>query len=194
MLYFFYKKKLIIKKNKNLYLNKNYNLSINIKDENTIDYTYSISVENTSTSTTYPQGNYVNYQRIYIPSNATVLSVNGMEENKFDTYKESGYKIVGGWFNTPIQSTKTLEVSYRVTRDKNTLTFPLEIDGKNIFFNLDIFKQAGESSHAYKLDLSYPSTWTVTSSGNLNSISSELSSRFELSKDQAFNIIWNSNN
>lgn len=174
----------------NLYLNKNYNLSIDIKDENTMYYTYSISVENTSTSNTYPQGDYVNYQRIYIPSNATIVSVKGLKDNKFDTYRESGYKVVGGWFNTPIQTTSNFEISYKITKDSNNLTFPLQTDDNNVFFDLNIFKQAGESSHAYKLDITYPDTWSVLSSGNLNSITSELSSRFELNKDQEFNISW----
>ncbi len=178
----------------NLYLNKNYNLSVNVVDEKTIDFTYTISVENTSTSTTYPQGNYVNYQRIYMPSNATVLSVSGMENNTFDTYKESGFKIIGGWFNTPIQAVKTLEVSYRISRDTNGVNFPLEITDNNVFFNLNLFKQAGESSHAYKLDITYPSTWNVESANGLNSIGSQLSTRFEFSKDTEYSITWNKGN
>lgn len=178
----------------NLYLSKNYNLTVNIQDPDTIDFTYSISTENSSKTTMYPEGNYINYQRIYIPSNATVLSVKGMNENKFDTYKESGFKVIGGWFNVPIQSTNTLEITYRITRSSNSINFPLEVSGTNIFFNLDIFKQAGETSHAYKLDISYPETWNVESSDNLNSISNQLSSRFELSTNQSYKLIWNTNN
>ena len=49
----------------NLYLNKNYNLSVNILDANTVNFDYTISVENTSKTTTYPEGDYINYQRIY---------------------------------------------------------------------------------------------------------------------------------
>ncbi len=178
----------------NLYLSKNYNLAVNVKDVNTMDFTYTISVENTSKSTTYPEGDYINYQRIYIPSNATILSVKGMEDNKFDTFKESGFKVIGGWFNTPIQKTRTLEISYRISRDINNSTYPIEIGENNAFLNLNIFKQAGETSHSYKLDISYPSTWTVDSAGNLNSISNQLSSRFELSKDQEYQIVWNVKN
>jgi len=177
----------------NLYLNKNYNLAVNIQDADTIDFTYTISTENSSKTTTYPEGNYVNYQRIYIPSGATVLSVKGMKDNKFDTFKESGFKIIGGWFNVPANSTNTLEISYRISRASNTLNFPLEISGKNIFFNLDIFKQAGETSHAYKLDITYPKSWNVESNANLNSIENQLSSRFELSTDQTYHIVWNNN-
>ena len=178
----------------NLYLNKNYNLAVNIQNQDTIDFTYSISIENTSKTTTYPEGNYVNYQRIYIPSNATVLSVKGLKDNKFDTYKESGFKVIGGWFNVPINSISNFEISYRISRSTNSLNFPLEVNDQNVFFNLDIFKQAGETSHAYKLDITYPNTWNVETNSNLNSIENQLTSRFELSTDQKYEIVWNTNN
>ncbi len=178
----------------NLYLNKNYNLAITIRDADTIDFLYTISTENGSKSTTYPEGDYINYQRIYLPSNATVLSVRGMKDNKFDTNKEGGFKVIGGWFNVPIQTVKTLEIAYRITRASNTISFPLEINDSNIFLNLDIFKQAGEIAHAYKLDITYPETWNVETSGNLNSIENQLTSRFELSKNQEYQIVWNTNN
>lgn len=177
----------------NLYLNKSYNLAINIQNTNTINITYTISTENTSKTTTYPEGDYINYQRIYIPSNATVLSVKGMVNDKYDVYKESGFKVIGGWFNTPIQKVNTLEITYQLSREASNVNFPLEISEKNIFFNLNLFKQAGETSHAYKLDITYPKTWNVESSGNLNSIENQLSSRFEFATDQEYKIVWNTN-
>jgi nucleoside-diphosphate-sugar epimerase len=178
----------------NLYLNKNYNLAVDIKDVDTIDFTYTISTENSSKTTTYPEGDYINYQRIYIPSSATILSVKGLRDNKFDTYKESGFKVIGGWFNISAGSTNTFEISYRISRPSNSINFPLEVNGKNIFFDLDIFKQAGEVSHAYKLDITYPESWNVETSANLNSIKNQLSSRFEFSTDQEYKIVWNTNN
>lgn len=178
----------------NLYLSKNYSLEVDIKNEDTMDFTYSITTENSSKSTTYPEGNYTNYQRIYIPSGATLLSASGFEDNAFSTIKESGFKVIGGWFNIPIQTTKTVEISYRVSRNTDSSTFPLEIDGKTIFLDLNLFKQAGEKSHAYRLDIIYPAAWNVESSGNLNSIENQLSGRFELSTNQEFNIVWNKGN
>ena len=85
-----------------------------------------------------------------------------------------------------------MEISYRFTIDSST--FPLEINEKNLFLDLNIFKQAGEKAHAYKLDIKYPDTWNVESSGNLNSIENQLSGRFELGTNQTFNIIWNNGN
>jgi len=59
-----------------------------------------------------------------------------------------------------------------------------------MFFDLTLFKQAGEKKHAYRIDLSYPSTWNLENSGGLNSISNQLSGRFELNEDLHFPIVW----
>ncbi len=174
----------------NLYLDKNYTLTITVRDTDTIDFFYSIAVENLSTSEIYPEGDYVNYQRIYIPPEATVLRINGMEENDYTVYKESGFKVIGGWFNTPIRSTNMLEVGYRVERSSDSANFPIKIQEQNAFLNLNLFKQPGEKRHAYRIDLSYPSTWSLENSGDLNSISNQLSGRFELNKDLTFPIVW----
>ncbi|MDD4382190.1 MAG: DUF4012 domain-containing protein [Candidatus Dojkabacteria bacterium] len=174
----------------NMYLEKNYNLSIDITDENTMTFKYSISVENTSDSTTYPEGNYINYQRIYMPSSAAILSVKGLTNNDYDVYKESGFKVLGGWYNTNIGNTNTFEISYKLIRSSDNLKFPITVDGENIFLTLDIFKQPGESFHAYKLDITYPNTWNLESAENLNTLQNQLSSRFELSQDESFDIIW----
>ena len=178
----------------NQYLNKNLALSINIKDENTIDLTYTATVENTSNENVYPQGDYINYQRIYIPAEAQILKISGMEDNKYAVYRESGYKVLGGWFNVPSKEIKSLEVSYRLERDSIGMNFPLEQKENTIFLDLNIFKQAGERKHAYKLDLSYPPTWVLSNSAGLNTISNQLSGRFELNRDTEYRIIWNTPN
>ena len=173
----------------NLYLEKNHALEVNVKDENTIDIKYILTVENNSTEDKYPEGNYVNYQRIYVPPYAQILKIAGMEENEYTTYKENGFKVIGGWFNTDVQDINTLEISYRLSRGSNN-NFPLIKEDNNIFLDLDIFKQAGEKKNAYKLDITYPSTWTLNSSENLNGISNQLSTRFDLDTDKTYNVIW----
>ena len=174
----------------NLYLEKNHSLTLDIKDENTIDVKYILTVENNSTENKYPQGDYINYQRIYIPSNANILKIDGLKDNAYTTYKENGFKVIGGWFNTEIQKINTLEISYRLTRESDSNIFPLLKDNSNIFFDINIFKQAGEKKNAYKLDVLYPSTWNLESSEYLNSISNQLSGRFDLDTDKTFSIVW----
>ncbi len=174
----------------NLYLDKNYSLTINIKDEDTIDFIYSINVENTSTENVYPEGDYINYQRIYIPPQAKILRINGIENNEYSVYRESGFKVIGGWFNTPIKSINTLDISYRIEREDGGSNFPIVIQEQNAFFDINLFKQPGEKKFAYKLDISYPSTWNLENSQGLNSISNQLSGRFELNEDLEFPVIW----
>ena len=178
----------------NLYLEKNYNLQVDIKDEDTIVFKYTIATENTSENLVYPQGNYINYQRVYVPSYATIISVKGMDNNKYTTYKESGFKVLGGWFNTNIKDVNTLEITYQLKRTPENASFPIVKNGDNIFLAIDLFKQPGEKSHAYKLDIIYPSSWNIENAGNLNAIQNQLSSRFELNKDTSFDIVWRETN
>jgi len=178
----------------NQYLNKNLALTINIKDEDTIDFVYTATVENTSTENTYPQGDYINYQRIYIPAEAQILKIVGIKDNKYTVYKESGFKVIGGWFNVPVKEISVLEVSYRLNKSSLGSMFPLVKQENTLFLDLNIFKQAGERKHAYKLDISYPSTWVLSNSAGLNTISNQLSGRFELNKDTEYRIIWNTPN
>ena len=55
---------------------------------------------------------------------------------------------------------------------------------------MNIYKQAGERKHAYKLDLTYPSPWNLRSAEGLNTISNQLSTRFDLNKDTEYRIVW----
>jgi nucleoside-diphosphate-sugar epimerase len=174
----------------NLYLDKNHSLNVDVKDANTIDFAYSLTVENSSTENVYPEGDYINYQRIYIPAQAKILRINGMENNEHVIYRESGFKVIAGWFNTPVQSTNVLDISYRVEREDGESSFPIVMQEQNAFFSVNLFKQPGEKKYAYKLDVSYPSTWNLESSQGLNSISNQLSGRFELSSDLEFPIVW----
>lgn len=178
----------------NQYLNKNLNLSVTIRDEETIDFAYTATVENTSSVNTYPQGDYINYQRIYIPADAQVLKVVGIKDNKFSTYKESGFKVIGGWFDVPIKETATLEISYRLKKSSSGVMFPLVRQENTTFLDLNIFKQAGERKHAYKLDISYPPSWVLSNPASLNTISNQLSGRFELNRDMEYKIVWNTPN
>jgi len=117
-----------------------------------------------------------------------------MEDNKYSVYKENGFKIIGGWFNVPVKEISTLEVSYRLNRSSLGSMFPLVKQENTLFLDLNIFKQAGERKHAYKLDISYPSTWVLSDPAGLNTISNQISGRFELNKDTEYKIVWNTPN
>jgi len=174
----------------NLYIKKNHTLDINIKDEKTIDYKYLIAIQNDSSINTYPQGEYVNYVRIFLPVNATLMGITGIKDNKYDIYNEGGYKIVGGWFNIPIKENRTLEITYRISNENNDSSFPILKSDTHYTMNIDIFKQPGSRKDAYNLNITYPSNWDLEKSNNLSSIGYQLSKRFELASDESFKVVW----
>jgi nucleoside-diphosphate-sugar epimerase len=173
----------------NLYIKKSHNLDVEI-NESEITYTYQVTVINESTSTIYPQGDYINYVRIYLPSGANILNIQGIEENNYSIYNESGFKIVGGWFNTPAGEDNTLVLRYRISENSLGTYFPIKLENDNVFFRLNIFKQPGTKREAYVLNITHPQEWSVIESENLTSISNQLTRRFDLISDTPFDISW----
>lgn len=174
----------------NLYIKKNHTLNIQVKDEKTIDYTYQVTIENDSTKEEFPQGEYRNYIRIYVPYNAEITALRGLTNNSYDMYIENGYKVIAGWFNVPIQQTLTLELRYRLNKTANNTNFPLLKTDTNYQMDIYIFKQPGSRKDSYSLSLSYPSEWIVENSEGLTRIENNVNRRFELSSDQHFYISW----
>lgn len=173
----------------NMYIKKNYSLSIDIKEESIVDYTYQIAVQNDSTENTYPQGDYTNYMRIFLPSNAQVKSIKGFKGNKYNTYYENGFKVVGGWFNTSIKDNNNFEITYRISRINDNY-FPVKKDDYNYSLDVNIYKQPGSRKDAYNLTVSYPEDWILGLSEGLSSIGNQLNRRFDLAQDQTFIITW----
>ena len=174
----------------NLYIKRNHNLTATISDETQVVFKYSISIQNDSKKNEYPEGDYVNYMRIYLPLNAQILSIKGFVDNDYDIYEENSFKVVGGWFNVPIQGVDTFELSYKLKDTDDPLNFPLTIDGNNKELNLVLFKQAGTFQDAYKIDIIYPEEWNVLSAENLNGLNNQLTGRFDLSTDIPISVKW----
>ena len=128
--------------------------------------------------------------RIYLPLNAQILSIKGFVDNDYDIYEENSFKVVGGWFNVPIQGVDTFELSYKLKDTDDPLNFPLTIDGNNKELNLVLFKQAGTFQDAYKIDIIYPEEWNVLSAENLNGLNNQLTGRFDLSTDIPISVKW----
>jgi hypothetical protein len=173
----------------NLYIQRDHSLNIEIEDTS-ITYSYEINVVNESTSDTYPQGDYINYTRIYIPSGSKLLNIQGMENNEYDVYNDSGYKVVGGWFNTLAGGNNTLVLRYSVSKSALGVYFPLSIQNDNVFFDLNIFKQPGTRRESYVLNIDYPEGWNVIESNDLTTISNQLNRRFDLVSDAEFEVSW----
>ncbi len=180
----------------NLYLEKNYNTSINIIDESKIDYEFTVFMKNKSISNIYPQGEYKNYYRVFLPRNAEIKSVRGFDNEKYTTYIQNGYLVVGGWYTTPIKSTKSLQVKYTLQRTAQTTNFAIERNENENekTLNLDIFKQPGTVSDVYDISITYPESWATIKHDGLNRALNTLTARFSTKTDQQYTILWEEKN
>ena len=177
----------------NLYINKSYTLLAEIVNEDSLYFTYTVDVENKSTTNNYPEGDYINYERIYLPENASVDTVVGFTNNSYTTYKENGFRVVAGWFNTKIQKDSTIVVKYSLNRGDLEIGFPISKNDNEVTLSLNLFKQAGEKNSAYKLDIVYPTQWRVLDAStlsNLSNISSQLTSKFSFLGDTSYKVIF----
>jgi nucleoside-diphosphate-sugar epimerase len=173
----------------NLYLIRNTSLEVEILDEDQIRYTYTLSIQNNGENNIYPEGDYVNWMRLFIPEQANINSIDGFEKNQNQTNLEEGFKSIGGWFNTPIQETNRLKVVYTYNRNEGEY-FPLSINGNDIRMNLNIFKQPGTNKDKYTVNIIYPDKWSVNESEDLNKLVNQLNTQFELESDKNISISW----
>ncbi len=172
----------------NAFLVKNHTLSLDILDNENIRYTYELAVENGSSTRIYPQGDYKNYMRIYIPQGASVVQTEGFEGDT-DRYNESGYQVVGGWFNVPITSTRVFKITYTVNSAASD-QFPVQIGQNSITLPLNIFKQPGTMNDPIKVDITYPESWAAISHEGLVRGVNRLSTQTQLQTDKLFEITW----
>ncbi len=174
----------------NLYIKRNHNLTVTIKDVDQMIFKYSLAIQNDSQKDEYPEGEYTNYLRTYLPLDSQILSIKGLNDNEYDIYEENNYKVIGGWFNIPIQKISTFEISYKLKKSDDPLNFPISVDGNNKELRLEIFKQAGTSQDAYKIDILYPEDWSVIEAENLNGLGNQMTGRFDLSNNIPLHILW----
>lgn len=174
----------------NLFIEKNHNLLVNVKDENSIEYEYTIFVQNKSKANIYPEGDYINFLRIYLPKNADVSSIKGFKDNRSSTIIDGGYKVVSGWFNTNIRSTSSLQIKYKLEKNENDLRFPITINGKENSLDLLIYKQPGTNQDLYDLSIIFPESWATKNTSGMTQAINTLTNRFRLETDKEFKITW----
>ena len=174
----------------NLFLERSYSLNIAIINANTINYDYEIFIQNKATSNVYPQGEYKNYTRIYLPTNANTISATGFDGEKYITYNQGGFKIIAGWFDIPIRTTKNLHLKYSVINSSNSSDFAISKADNGYALDLNIYKQAGFKSDAVNLSIVYPDTWAVVTNQGLERGANALNANFNLNTPKEFNIIW----
>lgn len=177
----------------NVFIDRNIDTSVQIVDENTLRYTYQVAIKNNSETEIYPEGDYINFERVYIPANAELISTSGFNDNVYKTRSENGYQIVEGFFNTLISSTQVLEIVYEIERNAadDTAYFPLTLSGANqVTLDLRAFKQAGTFTDRYKLEISFPSQWEVVEKSDLSRSGNIVSIQTDMETDLDYRIVW----
>lgn len=173
----------------NYFTERSSTLEVKIIDENTIEQKLMVTYRNNGTENVYPQGDYKNYFRLYLPSDARVIRQEGIES--YVEYEDSGLssRIVSGWANVPIQQSKTISVTYRLTR--GTADFPLSIGaGNTATFSMDYIKQAGLISDPLTVSITYPQAWLPQSIVGFHAEENVLTQQLELDTDKNFTLTW----
>ncbi len=171
----------------NLYLEREQRIKAEIKNINEIKYNYSLILKNNSTSKTYPQGEYKNYLRVYIPQDAEILSTDGFKDDKYTTHYEKGFKVLAGWFNVPVSTTKELQIEYSLDSAESLFT----TEGNSIFLNSTLFKQPGTSRNdSARIEIVYPNNWLLIDQGNFDKARIQLIQQVKLDSEKNFMLEW----
>jgi len=174
----------------NLYIERSHNLNVDIIDKTEIQYNYSLAIQNNSTSKVYPQGDYTNYLRLFLPENAEINTVKGFTNDTNQIYTQGGFKVIGGFFNVPIQTTKVFEISYTLNKDEGQY-FPLNETLNALEYTLTVFKQPGTSeTDSLQIALSYPDNWASVNSGGLDKFINQLTKQTDLDTDKQYRLTW----
>jgi nucleoside-diphosphate-sugar epimerase len=174
----------------NYFINRSLYFNSNILDENTLQQKLVITYQNTSEANTYPEGDYENYMRVYIPENAEVVRVEGIENAALNSNISTDMQEISGWVNVPIQTRKTLTITYRLERNK-VENFPIEIKPDNIIsLQTNIIKQPGFSNDPLTIEINYPQEWEPQEINNVRRELNSLIKRTELDTDKALEFSW----
>lgn len=174
----------------NHFLTRSSLLKVNIIDENTIQQELQISYQNDSQSNTYPEGNYQNYIRIYLPEEAEITRVEGVNAFKFVDSDIPGLKTLSGNVTAPIQGSTSISVKYVLSRDE-VEDFPLSIEpGGKIKYSLYFVKQPGLLDDPLTIEVTYPDIWEPVDLSDIHREINTLIQRTDLEVDKEFTLTW----
>lgn len=171
----------------NLYLDREQKVRVDIESLNEISYEYSLVLTNNSTAKTYPQGDYENYLRVYIPEEAEITEVNGFVEDEYSTSYTKGFQVLSGWFNIPTKTTRELTVNYTL----NNFDKLFETQGNDIFLSSKLFKQPGTSKEdLMRIEIIYPPNWGIVEEGEFDRTRTNLIKQITLDKEKSLDLKW----
>lgn len=167
--------------------------SVNIDNEGKIIGEIKIEYENSSNS--WPGGDYINYLRVVLPLDTTLLSISfdGVSQEiipavtdpkvyeaknfvkplglEVEEYDQEGKTIYGFIVNIEASKSKAIELKYAHPQK-------ISLDSPNFSYNLRVFKQPGTDSYPYSFLFTYPKNLRIVS--GLSSFSQMFSTDTEL--------------
>ncbi|MEA3357117.1 MAG: DUF4012 domain-containing protein [Patescibacteria group bacterium] len=174
----------------NHFLNRSVVVKSNITGRDSVQQTLIISYKNNSTINQYPEGDYHNFIRIYFPEGISISRVEGLEKSKLENNTVRNMDILSGWANVPVNSTKTLSVTYTLDRTE-VECFPVMINPNGtITYELNIIKQAGIQADPLTVEISYPAEWIPSDLTNVHRELNTLIRRTDLRTDKQILMQW----
>ncbi len=172
----------------NFFLDRVHTLNLDIVGPQEINYSYRLDLKNNSVSNTYPEGDYVNYLRLYLPLNAQIQTVTGFEEGRYSTNKLTDRLEIAGWFNVPAGQGNQLDIQYKLDNQSSYLPF----SSNDNFGELDLrmFKQPGTNEDKLNLTITHPEFWSITDNQELTVNGNKLEGTLDLKTDLTKVIKW----
>lgn len=166
-------------------------IDVAISDNSTVQESVTVTYQNDSTENRYPEGNYVNFERMYIPLGSKVTRIEGLTQVSVKQDSFLGAAVVSGWISIPVSTQKSFTVDY--TLDKDSVgTFPLEeLPGNTIRYLVTLVKQPGLNEDAITLKITFPSNWSPQDITDFRRELNSLVSYDKLDTDKEISVSWN---
>ncbi len=100
----------------NDWVRRSTNYSVDVTRDGYLQSTLEISWENTAENNTWPHGEYVNYVRVYVPENVSVVKVTP-ELDEYSVKKEFGRTAIAGVVRVPVKEKTSIKVTYLLPKN-----------------------------------------------------------------------------
>ncbi|MDD3661739.1 MAG: hypothetical protein PHG63_01615, partial [Candidatus Dojkabacteria bacterium] len=174
----------------NHFVDRSGSIQTSIQSEDQIKQSISLTYNNRSTENRYPEGDYVNFLRVYIPKGSTIIRIEGLSSVRSAFDETMGLHSVSGWITVPVNGSSSCSIEYAINRD-SVEDFPLNLEaGGRISYHLSLIKQAGLQSDPWTIEITYPNGWEPIDLTNVHRELNALIQRTDLSVDRTIELMW----
>ena len=165
-------------------------ISVNVSDETHVQQTVTVTYENKSTVNKYPEGDYVNFERIYIPRGAKVTRIEGLSRVAVTQDSTQNTAVVSGWITIPVSTKKSFTVSYLLEKSA-VEDFPIiDSPGNTYEYTINIVKQPGLDHDPVTFKITFPDTWTPVDVTDFRRELNALIHLDQLEQDTSITVTW----